>query len=304
MNKKKYTLLASALLTVFSCSTNTYVSQENVHKYDNEVQKFLISECLLPDRIVQMATIEHFKFDSYAVQTSDYTSLDHFIQGIKDLNGRVAIVGHTDYQGSLKYNEHLSAQRALSIKNYLSKQLDVSKYDWEIKYYGETKPLSTKKTLKANAANRRSYLIFEEVVNKDDNPACAIFDTKRKIYATIASHFKFDKSMLEEKDKQRLNNFTEKLTGLTGRILISGYTDTQGPSSYNQTLATLRARSIEKYLKEKLDASQYIWDIKSFGESKPIDLKHNAIANASNRRTFVVFKEGNINNKKIQVLSK
>ncbi|AGH80908.1 OmpA family protein [Psychromonas sp. CNPT3] len=303
MNKKTYALLIASLFSVFACSTDTYVSQENINKYENEVQKFLISECLLPQRAIHMASVEHFKFDKYDLQASDQASIDLFIREIKDLKGRIAIVGHTDVQGSLKYNVHLSAQRAQTIKDYLSKQLEVKNYDWEIKYYGETKPLSTQKTLAANAANRRAYLIFEESTLKNEDPACAITDLKRKIYATVASHFEFDKSQLAEKDKKTLDAFINKLAGLNGRILIAGHTDIQGAADYNQALATFRARAVEKYLRNKLDASQFIWEVTSFGESKPIDVKHNALANASNRRAFVVFKEGDISNQKIQVLS-
>lgn len=303
MNRKKQLLVGLSLLSLFGCSTDAYVSQENIDKYDERVQKFLIAECLVPQREIQIGVAEHFEFDQSEVMEADFPSLNQFVRDIEKLKGRVAIVGHTDYQGSVKYNEQLSLRRAESIKAYLLQNLNADNYEWEIKYYGEKKPLVEGKTLEANAANRRAFLVFEQTVEKETNPACLPPEPKRKVYVTMASHFDFDKSILKEKDKIELDKLGLKLEGLTGRILIAGHTDYQGSVSYNEKLARERSIAVQEYLKTRVDPTQFVWEVKSFGENDPIIEEHSLKANAENRRAFVVFKEGPLPEEKIESLT-
>lgn len=107
-------------LLVAGCATDTYVSQENRDKFtDLDVSKFLISECLAPEREIHIAVAEHFAFDKYNIRDVDATSLNAFVHEIEGLSGRITIVGHTDYKGSLEYNEALSLRRAQSVKSFL-----------------------------------------------------------------------------------------------------------------------------------------------------------------------------------------
>ncbi|OCH14342.1 MULTISPECIES: OmpA family protein [unclassified Aliivibrio] len=299
----KHWMLGLSLLSIFGCSTETYVSQENVDKYDERVQKFLIAECLVPQREIQVAVAEHFEFDKSELKETDYASLNQFIANIDKLKGRIAIVGHTDYQGSIKYNEDLSRRRAESIKAYLLKTLPVNNYEWEVKFYGEKQPIAKGRSLEANAANRRAYLVFEQTVGIETNPACLPPEPKRKVYATMASHFDFDKSILKDKDKIELDKLALKLEGLTGRILIAGHTDYQGSLSYNEKLAKMRSIAVQEYLKTKVDPDQFVWEVKSFGEKSPIVEERSLKANAANRRAFVVFTEGNLPDKDIKPLT-
>ena len=299
----KHLLIGFSLFALFSCSTETYVSQENVDKYDERVQKFLIAECLVPQREIQVAVAEHFEFDKSDLMEADHASLNQFVREIEHLKGRIAIVGHTDYQGSVGYNEKLSQKRAESIKTYLEQQLATTHYEWEVKFYGESKPLVEGITLEANAANRRAYLVFEQTIDKETNPACLPPEPKRKVYVTMASHFDFDKSLLKEKDKTELDELALKLEGLTGRILIAGHTDYQGAVSYNEKLARARSIAVQQYLKTRVDPAQFVWEVKSFGENDPIIEEHSLKANAENRRAFVVFKEGPLPEGKIESLT-
>nr|WP_175365445.1 OmpA family protein [Aliivibrio logei] len=299
----KSLLLGFSFFSLFGCSTDTYVSKENIDKYDERVQKFLIAECLVPQREIQMAVAEHFEFDKSELKETDYASLNQFVNNIKRFKGRIAIVGHTDYQGSVSYNEELSRQRAESIKAYLSEKLVVNNYEWEVKYYGEKRPFIKGRSLEANAANRRAYLVFEQTIDKELNPACLPPEPKRKVYVTMASHFDFDKDELQNTDKVELDELALKLTGLTGRILIAGHTDYQGSQSYNEQLAKERSIAVQNYLKKKVDPSQFIWEIKSFGEDSPIIEERSLKANAANRRAFVVFKEGPLPKEKIESLT-
>ncbi|HAS6491981.1 TPA: OmpA family protein [Vibrio parahaemolyticus] len=283
-------IMIGALLT--GCATETYVSQENREKFaDVNVSKFLISECLAPQREIHIAVAEHFDFDKFNIREADATSLDAFIRDIQGLSGRITIVGHTDYKGSNEYNDALSLRRAQSVAAYLKQQLDPTFYDWEIKHFGETQPLTLDTSEQARAENRRAYIIFEEAKKYDEMPFCEPPKPERKVYMTMTPHFDFDQSELKAEDLTQLDDFIEQLQGLEGSILVAGHTDQVGSFSYNEQLAERRAQTVVEYLKTKLDASRLVWEVKAFGELQPVINQTISEANALNRRAFIVFKE-------------
>ncbi len=155
------------------CSADAYVSQENREKFaDVNVSKFLISECLAPQREIHIAVAEHFDFDKSTIREADAASLDAFIHDIQGLSGRITIVGHTDFKGSDEYNEKLSMRRAESVEAYLQQQLNPEQYDWEVKYFGESQPLALGKSDQARAENRRAYVMFEEAKKYEEMTFC------------------------------------------------------------------------------------------------------------------------------------
>lgn len=288
-------------LLIAGCATDTFVSQENRDKFtDLDVSKFLISECLAPEREIHIAVAEHFAFDKYNIRDVDATSLNAFVHEIEGLSGRITIVGHTDYKGSLEYNEALSLRRAQSVESFLKEKLDPDHYDWEVKYFGETQPLALGKTDEDRAENRRAFVVFEEAQKYEEMPFCEPPKPDRKIYMAMTPHFDFDKSELKPEDLAKLDSFTDKLQGLQGSILVAGHTDQIGSMSYNEKLAQRRASEVVKYLKTKIDPSQFLWEVKSFGELQPVINERSKEANALNRRAFIVFKEGSIEQPTIQ----
>lgn len=283
-------IMIGALLA--GCATETYVSQENREKFaDVNVSKFLISECLAPQREIHIAVAEHFAFDKFKIREADATSLDAFIRDIQGLSGRITIVGHTDYKGSNEYNDALSLRRAQSVAAYLKQQLDPTFYDWEIKHFGETQPLTLDTSEQARAENRRAYVMFEEAQKYDEMPFCEPPKPERKVYMTMTPHFGFDQSELKAEDLTQLDDFIEQLQGLEGSILVAGHTDQVGSLSYNEKLAERRTQTVVEYLKTKLDASRLVWEVKAFGELQPVINQTTSEANALNRRAFIVFKE-------------
>ncbi|MEA5367871.1 OmpA family protein [Vibrio parahaemolyticus] len=283
-------IMIGALLA--GCATETYVSQENREKFsDVNVSKFLISECLASQREIHIAVAEHFDFDKFNIREADATSLDAFIRDIQGLSGRITIVGHTDYKGSNEYNDALSLRRAQSVAAYLKQQLDPTFYDWEIKHFGETQPLTLDTSEQARAENRRAYVMFEEAQKYDEMPFCEPPKPGRKVYMTMTPHFDFDQSALKAEDLTQLDDFIEQLQGLEGSILVAGHTDQVGSLSYNEKLAERRAQTVVEYLKTKLDASRLVWEVKAFGELQPVINQTTSEANALNRRAFIVFKE-------------
>lgn len=294
--KLKYLLFIPLVVGVLSaCATDTYVSKENIDKFgDPRVEKFLIRECIVPERDIRIAMASHFDFDKSDLKQEDKASVDKLIKGIRNLRGQIAIVGHTDYQGSDDYNMKLSLRRAEAVKAYMQSQLDASRYDWEVKFYGKSKPIAEGTSLEANAKNRRAYVLFEQTQTQAENPFCEPPKPDRKVFMAMTSYFDFDKADLKERDKPSLDDFSNNLQGLKGRILIAGHTDYQGSISYNQKLAERRAESVLQYLQTKLDPKQYVWEVKSFGELDPVTQEQTLDANALNRRAFVIFKEGEL----------
>lgn len=67
---------------------------------------------------------------------------------------KAEIQGHTDSDGSSVYNQKLSQKRADAVKNKLI-DLGLEKDRLSSKGYGETKPITTNKTLEGKALNRR-----------------------------------------------------------------------------------------------------------------------------------------------------
>lgn len=296
MTMKLNTLLVIGMaLGLTACSTDTYVSKENIDKFgDPQVEKFLIRECIVPERDIRIAMASHFDFDKSELKEQDKQSIDQLMASIGKLHGQISIVGHTDYQGSDDYNVKLSLRRAEAVKAYMQSKLDASRYDWEVKYYGESKPLVEGVSKQANAENRRAYVIFEQTQTQQENIFCEPPEPERKVYVAMTSHFDFDKAQLNPADKTSLDEFASNLTGLNGRVLIAGHTDYQGSISYNEKLAQRRAESVMQYLQTKLDPSQFVWEVKSFGELNPVTQEQDLDANALNRRAFVVFKEGEL----------
>ncbi len=295
---KTIIFLISAVMSTLllsGCATDTYVSQENRDKFAGiDVSKFLISECLAPEREVHIAIAEHFAFDRYQLRDLDKINLDTFVKEIRGLKGRITIVGHTDFKGSLEYNERLSQRRAKSVADYLKGQLDPTQYDWEVKHLGETQPLLFGKTDKDRAENRRAFIVFEEAQKYEEMPFCEPPKPERKVYMAMTPHFDFDKSVLKQEDLTQLDDFTTKLSGLQGSIMVAGHTDQAGSLSYNEKLAERRAETVVEYLKTKLDPKQFNWEVKSFGKLQPAINERSEKADALNRRAFIVFKESDI----------
>ncbi len=102
MKSLKHMLLVAAVLGLAACSADTYVSKENMDKFgDPQVEKFLIRECIVPERDIHFALASHFEFDEADLQQADQASLDDLVKKVRKLHGQIAIVGHTDYQAAM-----------------------------------------------------------------------------------------------------------------------------------------------------------------------------------------------------------
>lgn len=113
------------------------------------------------DRIEIKQTI-YFAINKDRILKKSYSLLNEVAQALVD-NPKimVSIEGHTDNQGSDKYNLELSERRANSVRRYLIAQ-GVESERLTSKGYGESKPIDENLTREGRAANRRvEFLIVK-----------------------------------------------------------------------------------------------------------------------------------------------
>lgn len=105
-----------------------------------------------------------FKSGSYEVSKESKAALDEFAGKVKALNTQyfIEIQGHTDNVGGSKYNDELGQRRAESVRRYLSRSAQMPLNRMSTISYGDTLPVSSNKTRKGRAANRRVVLVVLE----------------------------------------------------------------------------------------------------------------------------------------------
>lgn len=96
-----------------------------------------------------------FDYNKSSLQPESYAELDRVAEILKKQpNLKIEISGHTDNQGSLKYNTDLSESRAKTVVDYLiGKGIAESRLTY--KGYAYEKPIATNDTEEGRSANRR-----------------------------------------------------------------------------------------------------------------------------------------------------
>lgn len=96
-----------------------------------------------------------FEFDKADLLPESFPELDKLVDLMKKFPGMtVEIAGHTDFMGSVDYNNRLSANRAKSVVNYLVQQgIEQNRLTW--KGYGKSKPIADNTTEEGRQINRR-----------------------------------------------------------------------------------------------------------------------------------------------------
>jgi peptidoglycan-associated lipoprotein len=105
-----------------------------------------------------------FKTGSYELNKDSQAALDDFAGKVKTLNEQyfIEIQGHTDDTGDAHYNDDLGQRRADSVRRYLSRQDGVPLNRMSGISYGDTLPVSSNKTKKGRAENRRVVIVVLE----------------------------------------------------------------------------------------------------------------------------------------------
>jgi len=105
-----------------------------------------------------------FKSAKYDLSKDSQAALDEFAGKVKGLNEPyfVEIQGHTDNIGGKRYNEDLGERRSESVRRYLSKSQQMPLNRMSTISYGDSAPVSSNKTRKGRAENRRVVLVVLE----------------------------------------------------------------------------------------------------------------------------------------------
>jgi outer membrane protein OmpA-like peptidoglycan-associated protein len=105
-------------------------------------------------------------------------------------------------------------------------------------------------------------------------------------------YFEYDKAVILPKSFPILDAVAATLQGNPGLQLveIQGHTDERGDDAYNLDLSDRRAKAVMKYLVDKgVDAKRLT--AQGYGETQPLDRRHNEAAWAKNRRVaFLIIK--------------
>ena len=105
---------------------------------------------------------ELFLLDKSVLKPEDLTQLDDFASQLSGLQGNIMVAGHTDQAGSVSYNEKLAERRAETVVEYLKTKLDPNQFIWEVKSFGKLQPAINERSDKADALNRRAFIVFKE----------------------------------------------------------------------------------------------------------------------------------------------
>jgi outer membrane protein OmpA-like peptidoglycan-associated protein len=101
--------------------------------------------------------------------------------------------------------------------------------------------------------------------------------------------FPTDKHALSPEAQQRLSELVQRLKGENRNVYleIQGYTDSRGPSDYNEKLGEARAEAVRRYLNEQGVALNRMATI-SYGMDHPVAPNETAEGRAQNRRVAIV----------------
>jgi len=106
----------------------------------------------------------HFKSGSYDLNKEAKAALDEFAGKVKALNEQyyIEIQGHTDNVGGNHYNDRLGENRADEVRRYLARADQLPLPRMSTISYGDTLPVSSNKTRKGRAENRRVVIVVLE----------------------------------------------------------------------------------------------------------------------------------------------
>ena len=105
-----------------------------------------------------------FKVNSYELNKDAQAALDDFAGKVKALNEQyyIEIQGHTDDTGGRKLNDELGERRADEVRRYISRSQQVPLNRMSTISYGDSLPVSSNKTRKGRAENRRVVIVVLE----------------------------------------------------------------------------------------------------------------------------------------------
>jgi OOP family OmpA-OmpF porin len=109
-----------------------------------------------------------------------------------------------------------------------------------------------------------------------------------KITEIKGPHFDFDKAAIKPEGKRRLDDVVRLMRDNPNlRVVAVGHTDSVGSDAYNMKLGQRRASAVADYLTSEGVSPSRI-DVRSEGESRPVESNATAEGRAENRRVEIV----------------
>jgi len=117
-------------------------------------------------------------------------------------------------------------------------------------------------------------------------PAPAPAAATKVTYAADA-FFDFDKAVLKNEGKAKLDDLTGKVKGISLEVIIAvGHTDSVGADAYNQKLSVRRAEAVKAYLVSKGIEKNRVYT-EGKGEKQPVADNKTTEGRAKNRRVEI-----------------
>jgi outer membrane protein OmpA-like peptidoglycan-associated protein len=216
----------------------------------------------------------HFDFDSYNLTNTAKASLDSFIAST---NGhlKIQLNGHCDSVGNNVYNDNLSTQRVMAVKNYLLKHSITTKSFTVAAGHGKRQPLNNNATDEERLLNRRVEIVTErkeknldeQIENTSTNNTLVL----KNLNFVGARHQLLPESLpvLEELLAVMKKNKTLKIE-IQGHICcLPGNVDGFDEETGTDNLSELRAKAVWEYLiKNGIEEARVSYT--GFGHNHPI----------------------------------
>jgi hypothetical protein len=174
-------------------------------------------------------------------------NLDSLVQGLKSYaDFKISLTGHTDDIGSNQFNDSLSGQRVISVRNYLIAK-GIAEFRIKFDAFGKRKPIVSNNSDKNRGQNRRVEVVLSELqlANKITETVKSelVIDTVKSTIITqengvIIDYGKFgvksiNVKLIRNTEEMEARNITTMTTGgnvLASNIIfcverISNYTD-------------------------------------------------------------------------------
>ncbi len=123
-----------------------------------------------PQKVFMMSDMEYknvFEFDNAKLQPGAKKVLQIVATYLKRYpEAEIQVIGHTDFIGSIAYNQKLSKERAMAVVAYLTR-LGVEPSRMTSKGEGELKPIASNATPEGRAKNRRVEMIIPSFTYQD-----------------------------------------------------------------------------------------------------------------------------------------
>jgi outer membrane protein OmpA-like peptidoglycan-associated protein len=135
-----------------------------------------------------------------------------------------------------------------------------------------------------------TYNGYQDEDGCPDRGRVVVTDTSIEILDMI--YFEYDKAIIKKESYPILDAVAATMQGNPSIALIEiqGHTDERGDDAYNLDLSDRRAKSVRQYLIDK-GVNENRLTAQGYGETQPLDRRHNEAAWAKNRRVaFLILK--------------